>query len=119
MTNQVPDFNAFIAFQKRAFGPFLELNQLIAKSAERAARQSYEVLGEALEYSIAQAHAVAGAKDAAELTSAQAKLTSDFVAKQTARQNEWLQLAQTTQADLGKWAQAANEELTAAVRQKA
>lgn len=119
MTHQVPDFNALLAFQKKALGPFFELNQLFVRSAERAARESYAAFGEALEFGIAQAHLAVGAKDPAELASKQAKLASEFVAKQTARSNDWLKLAQSTQADFGKWFEAANEELTAAARQTA
>jgi hypothetical protein len=119
MTHQIPDFNAFLAFQKKAMGPFIELNQLFVRSAERAAREGYAVMGEALELAIAQANTVVGAKDPAELATKQAQLAQEFVAKQTARSNDWVKLAQTTQADLGKWFEAANEELSAATRQRA
>jgi hypothetical protein len=91
----------------------------VLRTAERAARESYAAAGEVLEFSLAAAHAVVDAKDAAELTSQQTKLASEFVAKQTARSNDWLKLAQSTQADLGKWFDAANEEITAAARQSA
>lgn len=116
MTHQIPDFNAILAFQKKAMGPFLELSQLYVRSAERAARESYAVLGEAMEFAIAQANTAVGAKDPAELATKQAQLAQEFVAKQTARSNDWVKLAQTTQADFGKWFEAANEELGAAAR---
>jgi len=116
MTHQIPDFNAILAFQKKAMGPFLELNQLFVRSAERAAREGYAVLGEAMEFAIAQANTAVGAKDPAELATKQAQLAQEFVAKQTARSNDWVKLAQTTQADFGKWFEAANEELGAAAR---
>jgi hypothetical protein len=119
MSQQIPDFNAFLAFQKRAMGPFVELGQLYVRSYERAAREGYAVLGEAVEFSIAAAKAAVGAKDAAELAQKQAQLASEFVSKQTSRTHDWVKLAQTTQADYAKWFEAANEELTAATRQSA
>jgi hypothetical protein len=119
MTQQIPDFNTFLAFQKRAMGPFVELSQLYVRSYERAAREGYAALGEAVEFSIAVAQASVGAKDPAELAQKQAQLTTEFVSKQTTRSQDWVKLAQTTQADYAKWFEAANEELTAAARQSA
>lgn len=116
---QPMDYTAYIEFQKRAFAPLIELNQLAAKTFERALRQGYEAAGEAVEFAIAQTHAAASAKDPMQFASKQTELTSDYVARQTARGNEFLKLAQSTQAEVGKWAQAANEELNAAVRKSA
>lgn len=119
MTQKAIDFNAYIEFQKRAFAPLLELNQLAAKTFERAVRQGYEAAGEAVEFAIAQTHAATSAKDAVQFASKQSELASDFYAKQTVRANEFLKLAQSTQSEVGKWAQAANDELTAAARKSA
>lgn len=119
MNPQIPDFNTLLAFQKRAMGPLIELGQLCVRSYERVAREGHAALGEAVEFSIAVAQAAVGAKDPADLARKQAQLATDFVSKQTSRSQEWVRLAQTTQADYAKWFEAANEELTAAARQSA
>jgi phasin family protein len=119
MTQKPTDFNAYIDFQKRAMAPFLDLNEFAVRTFERAARHGYEAAGEALEFSIAQAKAALNAKDPQQFAAKQAQLATEFVGKQTERTNEWLKIASQTQAEMGKWAQSANEEITAAVRKSA
>ena len=119
MTTKAKDFNVYFDFQKRAMAPFLDLNEFAVRTFERAARQGYEAAGEALEYSIAQAKVALTAKDPQHFAARQAQLATEFVGRQTERTNEWLKLAAQAQAEMGKWAQAANDELTAAVRKSA
>ncbi len=119
MTQKTKEFNAYLDFQKRAMAPFIDLNEFAVRTFERAARHSYEAAGEALEFSIAQAKVALSAKDPQQLASKQAQLATDFVGRQTERTNEWLKIASQAQAEMGKWAQAANEELSAAVRKSA
>jgi hypothetical protein len=119
MTQKAKDFNPYFDFQKRAMAPFLHLNEFAVRTFERAARQGYEAAGEALEFSIAQARATLTAKDPQQLAAKQAQIATEFVGRQTERSNEWLKLASQAQAEMGKWAQAANDELTAAVRKSA
>ena len=119
MTTQTPDFTPYFDFQKRALAPFIEFNELAVRTFERAARQGYQAAGEALEYSIAQARAALTAKDPQQLATKQAQLATEFVGRQSERTHEWLKIAADTQAEMGKWAQAANEELTAATRKSA
>jgi Phasin protein len=119
MTQKAKDFNAYIDFQKRAMAPLLNLNEFAVRTFERAARQGYEAAGEALEFGIAQAKAVLAAKDPQQFAAKQAQLATEFVGKQTERSNEWLKIASQAQAEMGKWAQSANEEITAAVRKSA
>ena len=119
MTQKPKDFNAYFDFQKRAMAPFLDLNEFAVRTFERAARHGYEAAGEALEFSIAQAKAALTAKDPQQFAAKQAQLATEFVGKQTERSNEWLKLASQAQAEMGKWAQSANEEITAAVRKSA
>jgi hypothetical protein len=119
MTQKPKDFNAYFDFQKRAMAPFVDLNEFAVRTFERAARHGYEAAGEALEFSIAQAKAVLTAKDPQQFATKQAQLTTEFVGRQTERTNEWLKMASQAQAEMGKWAQAANEEITAAVSKSA
>ena len=119
MSQKAKDFNAFFDFQKRAIAPFAEMNEWAVRTFERAARQSYEAAGEAIEFSIAQARATVGAKDLQQLASKQTELASEFVGRQTARSNEWLKFASTSQAEVGKWVASANEEILSAVRKSA
>jgi hypothetical protein len=113
------DFNSYFDLQKRAFGPWLQFNEWSVKTFERAARQGYEAAGEALEFSIAQARATVGAKDVQQLAAKQAQLATEFFGRQTERTNEWLKFAATTQAEMGKWVESANEEIVSAVRKSA
>jgi phasin family protein len=101
------------------FERFIELNQIALRSFEQAARQSYEIAGEALELTIAQARAAAEAKDLAALATKQTELAKGFFEKQTERSQSWAKLAASTQAEVGKWAQSANEEFGAALRKTA
>ena len=119
MSQKAKDFNAFFDFQKRAIAPFAEMNEWAVRTFERAARQSYEAAGEAVEFGIAQARATVGAKDLQQLASKQTELASEFVGRQTARSNEWLKFASTSQAEVGKWVASANEEILSAVRKSA
>ncbi|MCC6171701.1 MAG: phasin family protein [Gammaproteobacteria bacterium] len=119
MTTGPQDFAAYFDFQKRALAPFLELNEFVVRTFERAARHGYEATGEALDYGIAQARAALTARDPQQLAARQAQLATEFVGRQTERTNEWLKIAVQAQAEMGKWAQAANDELTAAVRKSA
>ena len=111
--------NSFLDFQKRAMAPFMEFNEMAIRSFERAARHGYEAAGEALEFSLSQAKAVLAAKDPQQLASKQAELATQFMNRQAERSNDWLKLAAEAQAEAGKWAQAANDELTAAARKSA
>jgi hypothetical protein len=120
MAQKTPtDFNAFFDFQKRAMAPFAEFNEWAVKTAERAARHQYEVAGETLEFALAQARAVVGSKDPQALAAKQAQLATEFFGKQTARSNEWMKLATSTQSEIGKWMETANEEIVSAVRKRA
>lgn len=101
------------------FDRFIELNQIALRSFEQAARQGYEVAGEALELTIAQARAAAEAKDLPSLATRQTELAKRFFEKQTERTQGWAKLAASTQAEVGKWAQGANEEFGAALRKSA
>jgi hypothetical protein len=113
------DFNAYFDFQKRAFAPFAEFNEWAVRTAERAARHQYEVAGETLEFGIAQARAMVGAKDMQQLAAKQAQLATAFFGRQTERTNEWMKFAATTQSEIGKWMESANEEIVSAVRKSA
>ena len=119
MTAKTKDFNMYFDLQKRAFAPFMDLNAWTVKTFERAARQGYEAAGEALEFSIAQARATVGAKDLQQLAAKQAQLATEFFGRQTERSNEWLKFAASTQAEMGKWMESANEEIVSAVRKSA
>jgi hypothetical protein len=118
-----PDFSSFTDFQKRAFAPFLELNEFAVRTFERVARQAYEATGEAVELAIAQAHATVGATDVQQLATKQTQLVTDFVKRQSERSADFFKTAAETQAEMGKWAQAttkaANDELTQAARKTA
>ncbi len=120
MAQKTPtDFNAFFDFQKRAFAPLAEFNEWAVRTAERAARHQYEVAGETLEFGLAQARAAAGAKDLQQLTAKQTQLATEFFGRQTARSNEWMKLATSTQSEIGKWMETANGEIVSAVRKRA
>lgn len=119
MSTKAKDFTSYFDFQKRALAPLFELNEFAVRTFERAARHGYETAGEALDYSIAQTRAALTAKDPQQLAARQAQLATEFVGRQTERTNEWLKIAAQAQAEMGKWAQAANDELVATVRKSA
>lgn len=119
MTQKNTFENPFGDFQKRMFAPFQEFNALAVRTFERAARETYAAAGEALEFSIAQARAVVEAQDPQALVTRQSQLATDFVNRQAVRSNEWLKIAADAQAEAGKWAQAANDELASAARRSA
>ena len=112
MTTKSKDLN-------NPFERFVELNQIALRSFEQAARQNYEIAGEALELTIAQARAAAEAKDLPSLATKQTELAKGFFEKQTERSQSWAKLAATTQAEVGKWAQTANDEIGSALRKSA
>ena len=101
------------------FQYFIELNQIALRSFEQVARQSYAVAGEALELTIAQARAATEAKDLPALANTQLELSKRFIEKQTERSQDWAKFAAATQAEVGKWAQSANEEFGATLRKSA
>jgi Phasin protein len=111
MTTNAKDLNPFQRF--------IELNQIALRSFEQAARQSYEIAGEALELSLAQARAAVAAKDIPALANTQIELAKGFFEKQTQRTQDWAKLAASTQAEMGKWVESANEEFSATLRKTA
>ena len=111
MTTQTNAFNVFARFA--------ELNQIAVRSFEQIARQSYEVAGEALELSIAQARGAAAAKGLPTLTNEQLELAKRFFDKQTQRSQDWSKQAASAQAEVGQWVGSANEEFTATLRKSA
>ncbi len=110
---------SFTDFQKRMFAPLLGFNTFALRTFERAARETYAAAGEALEFGIAQAKAITETQDPQALVARQSQLTTDFMNRQATRSNEWLKIAAEAQAEAGKWAQAANDEWSAAARQTA
>lgn len=119
MTAKTKDFNMYFDLQKRAMAPFADLNEWTVKTFERAAREGYQAAGEALEFGIAQARATVTAKDFQQLAARQAQLATEFFGRQTERSNHWLKFAATTQSEIGKWMESANEEIVSAVRKSA
>jgi hypothetical protein len=111
MTTKTNDLNPFARFA--------ELNQIALRSFEQAARQSYEIAGEALELTLAQARAAVATKDLSTLANTQIELAKGFFEKQTQRTQDWAKLAANTQAEMGKWVDSANEEFSATVRKTA
>ena len=111
MTAQTKDLN-FLQ-------PFIDFNQIALRSFEQIARQGYAVAGEALELTIAQARAAMEAKDLPALANTQVELAKRFIEKQTERSQDLAKLATNTQAEMGKWAQSANEEFGASLRKSA
>lgn len=101
------------------FAQFAELSQIALRSFEQIARHNYEVAGEALELGIAQARAATAAKDLPTLANSQIELAKRFLEKQTQRTQDWAKLAASSQAEMGKWVESANEELGAAMRKSA
>ncbi|MGH8287270.1 MAG: phasin family protein [Steroidobacteraceae bacterium] len=122
MAQKTQDFNV-VDFQNRFFAPFARLNELAVRNFEQAARFGYEVAGDVLELTIAQARAAADARDVAALVSRQSELATSFIDKQSQRTNDWLKIATRAQTDFtgwaGKTADAATDELKAASRQAA
>jgi hypothetical protein len=114
------DFNGVMDFQARFFGPFARFNELAVQNFEQAARFGYEVAGDVLELSIAQARAASEAKDAAALLSRQSEITAAFMDRQSQRTNDWLKIAARAQSEFTSWAgkaaDAASGELKAAAR---
>jgi hypothetical protein len=111
------DFNV-MDFQARFFGPFARLNELAVRNFAEAARFGYEVAGDVLELTIAQARVAADARDVPALVTRQSELATAFVEKQSQRANDWLKIATKAQGELKSWAgkaaEAAGDELKAA-----
>jgi phasin family protein len=109
--------------QNRIFSPFIRFNELAVRNFEQAARFGYEVAGDMLELTIAQARAASEAKDPAALVTRQSELAAAFMDRQSQRTNDWLKIATRAQSELTTWAgkaaDAATEDLKAATRQAA
>lgn len=108
MAQKTQDFNA-TDFQQRFLAPFARLNALAVRHFEEAARFGYEVAGDVLELTIAQARATLDAKDPSVIASRQSELAAAFIDKQSRRAGDWMKIAERTQSDFSDWAGKAAE----------
>ncbi len=82
---------------RNAFAPALKSQQEGLKAIDRAGRYHYAVMGDYLDYSLAQAKAVLGAQSPTEFVSKQVELATALGDKLRARAQEFVSLATETQ----------------------
>lgn len=103
MANTTTEINAFLEATQKAFAPVVRLNEISARSIEKIARLNYDLLGDFMNFGLAQLHLGSHVKDVPALMQKATELTHQFVEKQTQRSQDFLKLASESQADYTQW----------------
>jgi len=118
MTTINEQFGQFADLQKQAFEPLRAFSGVAAQAFERVARQNYEVLGDYIEYTVAQARLAGEAQDANDFVGLQIARNRVFVEKMAQRAQEYASIASATQKEATAVAQAEAEKVQAAATPK-
>ncbi len=98
MTTQTDPFNAFIGFQKEALEPIRAANGMAADAFERLSRQNYAVLGDFLNFAVAQARLPTSVADYNEYLAKQMEQSRAFGEQLVRRTQEYVEIASAFQA---------------------
>lgn len=98
--NYTIDPNALYETARTSLAPYIKAQQEGLKTFDRLAHFQYALAGDFLEWSLAQANAVLGAKSPSELVAKQAELGSKFSDQLRGRVQEFSSLASETQTTL-------------------
>lgn len=113
MANTTTEINAFLEATQKALAPAIRFNELSAKTIEKVARMNYDVLGDFLNYGLAQLHLTSSVKDVPAYVQKSTELAHQFVEKQTARSQDFLKVASESQADFTQWVDKTTAEVAA------
>ena len=99
MSDSTFDPKAILESYRTAFAPVLKSQQEGVKMLDRVSRYQYAVAGEYLEWSLAQAKAALGSKTPADFVTKQVELTTALSEKLRARAQEFVTMANESQAN--------------------
>ena len=112
MTDQTFDPNALLETYRNALAPALHAQQEGLKALDRLARYQYAVAGDYLEWSLAQAQALLGAKSPSEIAAKQSELGAKISEQLRGRVQELNAIAGEAQSTLGKLFTEASAKVT-------
>lgn len=98
MTTQTDPMQAFIGFQKEALEPIRAANGMAADAFERLSRQNYAVLGDVLNFAVAQARLPTSVADYTDYLAKQMEHTRAFGEQLVRRSQEYVEITSAIQA---------------------
>jgi hypothetical protein len=97
MTQNTDSFQQIVDFQREAFEPFRAFTTIASQTFERLARQNYALLGDCMEFAVAQAKLPTQVKDLNEYVGQQITQTRAFGETLAKRTHEYAEIARTAQ----------------------